>query len=242
VPVVEIAGLRSPEVHEALSTFAPDVIAVACFPWRIPAPVRALPPLGCVNLHPSLLPRWRGPEPLFWTFKAGDAKTGVTVHLMDGGFDTGPILRQTRIEVSRGIHGIALEHTLATIGGQLLVEAISGLADGTLEPVPQDETLSTTALLPSDEDLVIGTDLPASRVADLIRGIVPLWGPLTLKIAETGEEFSVNGVLSVDPDGTLPQILVRTGDVITVRCSPGVATLTFAMARRVGLLTPPMSV
>jgi methionyl-tRNA formyltransferase len=228
VPVIDVADLRSPEMMAVLSDLRPDAIAVACFPWRIPGPVRVLPRLGCVNLHPSLLPRWRGPEPLFWTFMAGDAESGVTVHRMDGGFDTGPIVAQRRIPVPPGVDGLAFERQLAALGGDLLVASISGLDAGLLTPVPQDATLATYAPMPDDDDLTIGSNQPATRIADLVRGIVPLWGPLNLRIARTGAEIAVNGVLAIDLDGSQPEPVVWSGQTVRVQCRPGVAHLTLA--------------
>ena len=128
MPLLTINGFGDPAVAEAIAGYEPDVIAVACFPWRVPANLRRIPRLGILNVHPSLLPRGRGPEPLFWTFRRGERETGTTVHLMDGGFDTGPVLRQERLPVPAGIDGGELERRLAKLGGRLLVEAIVGLA------------------------------------------------------------------------------------------------------------------
>lgn len=235
IPVLEIGDVRSPDVIAALREFEPDAIAVACFPRKIPAAIRDLPRFGCLNLHPSLLPRWRGSEPLFWMFKAGDVEGGITVHLMDGGFDTGPILLQERVPVPDGVDGRAFERELATAGGKLLAEAIAGLVGETVSPVAQEDSLATVALMPNDQDLVIRSDQPARRIFNLVRGIVPLWGPLTLHIVETGAEIPVNGAVAFDPTSTIPVPLVWSERTVRVRCAPGVAVLTFAQAEPVAL-------
>ncbi len=94
IPVWEVSGLARPEAVALLKDYQPDAICVACFSQRIPEPILRIPRFGCLNVHPSLLPANRGPEPLFWTFREGNRQTGVTIHLMDRGMDTGPVLAQ----------------------------------------------------------------------------------------------------------------------------------------------------
>jgi methionyl-tRNA formyltransferase len=231
IPILEIGALDMPEVIAALRDFRPDAIVVACFPWLIPANVRQIPRLGCLNLHPSLLPRWRGSEPLFWMFKAGDSEGGITVHYMDRAFDTGPILLQERILVPDGVDGRAFEQELSIAGGELLVEAIAALAGGSVSPVSQDEKLATMAPMPIDRDLVIRSDQPARRVFNQVRGIAPLWGPLTLHISETGAEIPVSGAVTYEPEGTIPVPFVWSGRTVRIRCAPGVAQLTSSAPR-----------
>src|SRR6185503_3137322 len=115
-----------------------DAIAVACFSRRLPASLLRLPRLGCLNVHPSLLPAHRGPDPLFWIFHDGDEAGGVTIHLMDEGFDTGPIVLQENVALSDDMTVAELDRTCARLGGELLAEALFGLAAGTIQPEPQD--------------------------------------------------------------------------------------------------------
>src|SRR5204862_1767507 len=100
------------------------IICVACFSQRIPRIILDLPRLGCLNVHPSLLPANRGPVPLFWTFREGHQQTGVTIHLMNEGMDTGDILAQEPIEVPSGISYAQLELQCATLGGKLLARTV----------------------------------------------------------------------------------------------------------------------
>lgn len=225
IPVVRVRRLRHPDVIAAIASFQPDVIAVACFPWRIPPEVRSLARLGAVNVHPSLLPRWRGPEPIFWTFKSGDEMAGVTVHLLDDGYDTGPILRQARFPIPPGIDGRVLERELAVIGGRLLVETIAELSQGPVSGTPQDDSLAINAPMPGDDDFELSTDCPATFIFNAIRGIVPLWGPLFLRIVATNQVVTVERALDVDPNGTQIEPIVATNGAITVRCNPGIVTV-----------------
>src|SRR5260370_21193246 len=130
IPVIEAARLRAPETLAAVAASEPDAICVACFPRRLPAELLRLTRLGCLNVHPSLLPANRGPDPLFWTFRQGDDATGVTVHLMDAGLDSGPILLRRRIAVAEGTSEAELEFARAVVGGELLVRALAALTEG----------------------------------------------------------------------------------------------------------------
>jgi methionyl-tRNA formyltransferase len=132
IPLLFVASIRSPAVVAELARLRPDAIAVACFPGRLPPSLLDLPPLGALNVHPSLLPRDRGPSPLFWAFHRGDDATGVTVHLMEETLDTGPIVRQWAVAIAEGRRLSDLEFELATLGGQLLVDALLARASGDL--------------------------------------------------------------------------------------------------------------
>jgi methionyl-tRNA formyltransferase len=245
VPVLTVNGFRDPAVSAAIQAFAPDAIAVVCFPWHVPGRIRTIPRLGALNVHPSLLPRGRGPEPLFWAFKRGEHETGTTVHLMDDGLDTGPILRQERLPIPDGIDGAELERRLAVLGGRLLVEAIAGLVAGTISPSPQADASATAAPFPTDEDLIVTTHQPAARAFNLIRGIAPLYGPLTLQIAATGEHIAIAGALALDPAGVLDRAVMEDGDTLRVRFEPGVLALQRWRAPRaagVASLTQPRPV
>ncbi|HLJ80583.1 MAG TPA: methionyl-tRNA formyltransferase, partial [Ktedonobacterales bacterium] len=171
IPVLELRRLNDPRTIAALTAFAPDVICVACFSRRIPSAILRAPRLGCLNVHPSLLPANRGSDPLFWTFRNGDAETGVTIHVMDEGLDSGPIVAQRTIPVAEGISKSELEHICAAVGGELLVEALRGLAEGRLTPQPQDARLATTYPWPSADDYVIMSDRPARWAYAFARGV-----------------------------------------------------------------------
>ena len=124
---VPAVGLRDVAAARALvAADAPDAVAVACFPWKLPAALLALPPLGCLNVHPSLLPLGRGPEPVFWTLRRGERETGASVIRMDAGWDTGPLLAQERLPVPLGVRAPALEAELMARGGRLLHHVLDG--------------------------------------------------------------------------------------------------------------------
>ena len=140
IPVFEVGVLEAtPEV----AALQPDVIAAACFPRLVPRRFRALATLGAVNVHPSLLPENRGPDPIYWTLRLGHPRTGVTVHLMTDRADAGAILAQEPVVVPAGVSPEDLEQMCAQLGGRLLARAVRDLGQGTAVPRPQDESRAT---------------------------------------------------------------------------------------------------
>lgn len=229
LPIVELGDLRHAASHAAIADHRPHLIAAACFPWRLPAALRAMPILGCLNVHPSLLPAGRGPEPVFWTLRRGERRSGTTIHLMDGGLDTGPIVARSFVEVEDGVRAPELELRLARLGGELLLAAIRALAAGEAVFTPQDPALATAAPIPTDADFLVPTNLPARWAFNFVRGVAPLGGPLELVVLATGERLQLRDALDYAPDGALDQPVVRDGDELRARFKPGIAR--FALAR-----------
>jgi len=225
IPTVEVGGLRR---LDEIATHRPDVIAVACFPWRLPRAVRDLAPLGALNVHPSLLPAGRGPEPVFWTVRRGERRAGATIHLMDDGLDTGPILAREGFDVPEGIRAPDLEQRLAELGARLLVEAIPALATGAVAPLPQDDALATDAPVPTAADYLVPTNLPARWAFNFVRGVAPLGGPLMLVVGATGKRYFVFDALDYDADGTLDRPMMADGETMLVRFRPGVMRVVVA--------------
>jgi methionyl-tRNA formyltransferase len=139
LPVRTPAGLRAPEEHEAFAALRPDAALVAAYGLILPPAILEAPRLGCVNIHPSLLPRWRGAAPVERAILEGDSETGVTIMLMDEGLDTGPILLAERVAIGAETTAGELRERLAEIGGRLAVEAIEALDEGRIAPRPQPE-------------------------------------------------------------------------------------------------------
>jgi methionyl-tRNA formyltransferase len=199
---------------------APRVAVAACFPWRLPGTVTEVPPLGILNVHPSLLPAGRGAEPVFWTLRRGERVTGVTVHRMDAGLDTGPIAAQAEAPVAGGVRAPELERELMTLGGRLLVEALPALEAGTLRPWAQSTEGVSLSPVPSGADWTISPLLPAAWAWNFARGVAPLRGPLT--VVAGGTVIPVADALDWSADERLPERVVDEGDgTVRVRFAPG---------------------
>jgi methionyl-tRNA formyltransferase len=223
IPVLLAGNLRRQEVVDAIAAHEPDVIAVSCFTLRVPPVLLTLPRFGCVNVHPSLLPRYRGIDPVFWTLRRGERETGVTIHLMDEAYDSGPILLQERVAVPEGVRLPDLERRLSDLGGRLLVGAIDGLVRGEIVPVPQDDRLATAAPEPTDDDYLVPTDRSAEWAFNFVRGVAPLDGPLVLQVVATGERIRLRDATSYSRTGHQDRPVVRDGDQVSVQFRPGVA-------------------
>ena len=163
---------RGDTLESLVRSLAPDLVCVATFPNILAPTVLAVPRYGCLNVHPSLLPRHRGGDPIFWTYCCDDRETGVTVHWMDERVDAGDIAAQTRVPLERGLPAKDLNARLGTLGGELLVRVVAAVASGTGTRVTQDERLATHEPLASRNDFRIDyASWSAERVWHSLRGI-----------------------------------------------------------------------
>ncbi|HYH13392.1 MAG TPA: formyltransferase family protein, partial [Thermomicrobiales bacterium] len=192
--IVEVDRLEGSDLDALVDAIDSRDVALgvgACFPYKIPATLRAALPRGALNIHPSLLPALRGPEPVFHTYRQGLTETGVTIHLMDAGWDSGPVLAQERVVVPEQGRADDFEAALARRGGEMLGVIARPWCDGTIDPVPQDEAAASWAPLPSDRDRVIPADLRTSQAARFVRAC----GPLLARDGDTGELVPVIDVI-----------------------------------------------
>lgn len=224
IPVLEVNRLRSPEALRALEALQPDAICAACFPRLLPRAWLARPRLGAFNLHPSLLPAYRGPEPLFWQFRAGEARTGVTLHIMDEGADSGPIVAQAEVPFADGIAYVEAERLTAEAGARLLTWA---LAQAEIPRRPQPEAGASLAPHPSAADLIIPADWPARRVFNFARGAEP-FGPFTIE--QAGALIRVQSALEYTPEGEIDRPAPGAPDTIWLGFHPG--AVRFRLAER----------
>jgi len=179
LPVVQPVNLRSPEVVAQLVGFHPDVIVVAAYGQILPQSVLDIPAHGCINIHPSLLPRFRGASPVAAAILAGDEFTGVSIMLMDAGLDTGPVLARAQIPVSGRDTTGSLTAKLSLISAQLLLEVLPRWSRGELTPQPQDEAKATYCSPISKEESEIDWHLPAMDIWRRLRAFQPWPGCYT---------------------------------------------------------------
>jgi len=171
VPLAQPSSLRSPEEQAELIAWRPDVLVVVAYGLILPRAVLDIPRFGCVNVHASLLPRWRGAAPVERALLAGDTTTGVTIMLMDEGLDTGPILLQREVAIDPSDTGTSLRARLAGIGAPLLLEALPGLAAGTTSPRPQPSEGITYARKLEKSEALIDWSRPAVEIERRVRGL-----------------------------------------------------------------------
>lgn len=145
LPVLQPSSLRDAEAQQDLRAFLPDLLIVVAYGLILPRAVLEIPRLGCLNVHASLLPRWRGAAPIQRAILAGDRETGVTLMQMDEGLDTGPMLARRACPVLPDDSAQTLHERLAALGGALLVESLPALAQGRLSATPQDDALASYA-------------------------------------------------------------------------------------------------
>ncbi len=179
VPLLQPVKMKDPAFLEQLQAWQPDLIAVAAFGRILPKVVLDLPPRGCVNVHASLLPKYRGAGPIQWAIINGEHETGITTMLMDEGMDTGAILLQEAVTIAPEDTAGTLSVRLAEVGARLLLETIRRLKAGTVTPRPQDHSQATLAPMLRKEDGLIDWSLPAVQIANRVRGLSPWPGAYT---------------------------------------------------------------
>jgi len=179
LPTFQPSDLQIPEAVNTLAGWQPEVIAVFAFGQLLPRPVLELPPYGCLNIHPSLLPRYRGAAPITAAILAGDLITGVTIMLMDEGLDTGPILAQGESPIAPGDTTVSLTAKLAEEGATLLIKTLPGWLKGKIQARPQDEALATYCDHLKKEDGLLDWSQPAEYLDRQVRAYDPWPGAHT---------------------------------------------------------------
>ena len=219
IPVFQPESLRNHEAVARLAEWEPELIVVAAFGQILRRPVLELAPFGCLNVHASLLPRWRGASPIPAAILTGDRETGVTIMKMDAGLDTGPILAQDATSIEVDDTAAMLSSRLAELGAQLLVEALPLYYDGGLIPQAQPEEGVTYAPRLAKADGLIQWALPAEQVDRLVRAFTPWPGAYTFwegKILKVLDALPIPDWTGPEPPGTVVEgevrPLVATGD------------------------------
>jgi methionyl-tRNA formyltransferase len=226
IPLLQPVRMKDPEFLQALAGWKPDLIAVAAFGRILPQAILSLPPLGCINVHGSLLPNYRGAGPIQWAIINGETETGITTMLMDEGMDTGAMLLQEAIPITPDDTAGTLSPRLAELGGRLLVETIARLKADTLVPQPQDTSQVTLAPLLKKEDGVIDWALPATALANRVRGLSPWPGAYTT-VAEGGRWTIWRALALSGPATKSPGVIVAvTNEAIHVATGKGVLAVT----------------
>ncbi|PJF20938.1 MAG: methionyl-tRNA formyltransferase [Phototrophicales bacterium] len=179
IPVFQPEKLRKPDAIAELKQWQPDVYVVAAFGQILPQDVLDIPPHGAINVHASILPRWRGAAPIHAAIRAGDVETGVTIMKMDAGLDTGPILSVGVLQIMPDETGQSLHDKLAELGANLLIQTLPAYLNGLIEPQPQPEIGVTYAPQIKKEDGHIDWTQSALDIERLVRAFTPWPGTYT---------------------------------------------------------------
>ena len=209
IPVIQPEKLRAPEAMDQLRAWSPDLIVVAAFGQILRPDVLDLPEFGCINIHGSLLPRWRGAAPIQACIQAGDQETGITIMKMDPGIDTGPLLSQRSIPIDPHDTAGKLFEKLAPLGAELLLETLPGYLSGKLQSLPQPANGITYAAMLKKEDGMLNFSQSALALERRVRAMNPWpgtwieWNGAPLKVLrasvsgakspEAGRRFTLDG-------------------------------------------------
>ena len=247
LPVLTPASLRNEDAQAEFRSYGPDLAVVAAYGLILPPAVLAAPRLGCVNVHGSLLPRWRGAAPVQRAIMAGDAETGVDLMRMEEGLDTGPVAREIRIPIEPNVNAGELTTILAALGAQLIAEALPDLAADRLEFRPQDSAGVTYARKIEKSEAPIDWTMDAVRVRNHIHGLAPSPGAYS-EIDCGGRLERIKILRAVVVEGSGPPGAILDGDM-TVACGqgairvleaqrPGKSVMTGAELMRGGKILP----
>ncbi|MDR4478683.1 MAG: methionyl-tRNA formyltransferase [Nitrospira sp.] len=217
IPVLQPLKMKDPVFLDALRQWEPEVIAVTAYGRILPPAILTLPSRGCINVHGSLLPKYRGAGPIQWAIIRGERETGITTMFMAEGMDTGDMLLQEKVAIQPDDTAGTLAPRLAEVGGRLLVETLRRLREGTLTPQPQDHAQATMAPMLKKEDGVVDWTLTAVEIVNRVRGLSPWPGAYTYV---NGERWILWRVTSGDEaqnaaPGTVTKVTKDRVDVAT---------------------------
>jgi methionyl-tRNA formyltransferase len=222
VPVLQPEKVRDGRLAASLAPLRPDVLCVAAYGRILGKDLLELAPHGAVNVHGSLLPRYRGAAPVQWAIANGDAETGVSIMQMDEGLDTGDVLLQRALPIRGDDTAATLAPRLAAVGGDALCEALALAAAGTLAPVKQDGSRATLAPILSKEDGRVDWRAPAARIACRLRGFQPWPGAWTTL---EGRTVKVLDAAAAGAAPGAPGEARRAAGGLAVACGDGTALL-----------------
>jgi len=221
LPVFQPARFNVEETYRTARELRPDVAVVVAYGCLLSASFLEIPTHGCINLHASLLPAYRGAAPIQWAVARGETRTGLTTMRLDEGMDTGDILLQEVVEMRPDESAAELAGRLAPLGGPLMVKTLAGLASGTLRPRPQPDQGVSRAPLLRREDGRIDWTWPAARVTDLVRGMQP-WPVARTRAGDGWLRLFRAGVAdspgAVPPPGT---VIGPQEDAVLIACGEG---------------------
>lgn len=214
------ASVRTVEFANRIATHKPDIIVVVAFGHIIPKNILAIPKIAAINIHASLLPKYRGPAPIQWSIINGETETGVTTMLMDEGLDTGDILLSSKIKIFSDDTSGTLHDRLANLSADVLIQTIERIETGDITPISQDHAQATYAPLLKKNDGRMNWEMPAPTLEAFVRGMTPWPGAFTFHGKKRLKIFKAMPMIidTVEPPGT---VIKRFPDELCVAAGKG---------------------
>lgn len=219
-------SLKTTEAVARLRALAADIMVVVAYGLLLPIAVLETPRLGCINIHASLLPRWRGAAPIQRAILAGDAQTGITIMQMDAGLDTGPVLLTRATPIAADETSAALHDRLSALGAMTVVEAVAGLAAGTLVPQPQPASGATYAAKIDKSEALVDWRQSATHIAALVRAFNPWPVAHTTLAGQTLRIWSASTVASGQTPAPPGQVVRAADRELVIATGDGQLSLT----------------
>jgi methionyl-tRNA formyltransferase len=232
LPCEQPKGLKGEQAVAVLVESGAEIAVVVAYGKLIPPDLLGVPPRGFVNLHPSLLPRHRGPSPIQWALVCGDRTTGVTTIELDEGMDTGPILFQERLTITDGDTAETLSPRLAELGAALVVRTLDAFEEGRVEPRPQPDDGSNVTPMLRRSFAKVDWGMPSRQLVNRLRGFTPWPGLYTKFRGGRLKIFGLEELRPAPPGKQAPGTVLEAGSAgIVVRCGRGSAVLITEMQR-----------
>jgi methionyl-tRNA formyltransferase len=229
VPVIHVGSMHDGGVLDRVTALEPDILLVACFPMILGGPWLEVAKQVCLNVHPSVLPSYRGPTPLFWQFREGEHETGVTIHVIEEDVDAGDIVAQSVMPLSVGARFSEVNARLAETGAALVVDMLQRMRSGIAIPrTAQDETLASYQPFPKEKDFRFDTHFTAERAFRFMRGAQEWGAPFEIDAGEA--VLLLEHALAYHDDARMAVPYEIDGDRVRIRFSEGVLE---AVGRRI---------
>ena len=229
IPVYQPKRVRNnEEVLNILNDLKPDFLAVVAYGKILPQEVLDIPRLGAINVHGSLLPKYRGSAPMQWAIINGEKVTGITTMYMDAGMDTGDMLLKEEIEIKEEYNLEDVHDKLMVIGANLLVKTLDGIVEGKIQRIKQDDSLATSAPMISKEMTKIDFNKTSREIFNFVRGLNPF--PGTFMISDNGKTYKVSKVTPFE-DKTIDEgvengdIFLMSKDALYIKCKDGYVSI-----------------
>lgn len=222
--VIQPSSVRTAEFSNCIEKHTPDFIVVVAFGHIIPKNILAIPKIATINIHASLLPKYRGPAPIQWAIINEEKKTGVTTMLMDEGLDTGDILLSSELEIAPDDTSGTLHDRLADLGADLLIQTLNAFETGDINPISQDHTQATYAPMLKKNDGRMNWKLPAESLEALIRGMTPWPGAFTFHDKKRLKIFKAKTIV-MDTEASPGTVLKGFPDELWISTGKGVLSI-----------------